>query len=67
MPRYGCLPLRRVDQEVERAEIDVMDYDKKWGRYRLRLAKGDVKKHRDFLTKLPRQAYGADAESSGQV
>lgn len=48
----------KIDQELERAEIDVMDYNKKWGRYRLRLVKGEIKKHRDLLTKLLRQAYG---------
>ena len=59
MPKSGYPP-PEIDQELERAEIDVVDYDKKWGRYRLRLAKGDIKKHRDLLTKLLRQAYGAD-------
>jgi hypothetical protein len=30
----------------------VMDYDVRWGRYRIRLAKGDIAKHREFLTDL---------------
>jgi hypothetical protein len=56
-----------IDQELERAEIDVMDYDKKWGRYRLRLAKGDIKKHGDLLTKLLRQSYGVGERGSSMT
>jgi len=44
-----------------------MDYDKKWSRYRLRLAKGDFKKHRDLLTKLLRQSYGVGEGARGMT
>ena len=37
--------------------LDVMDYDPRWGRYRVRLVKGDVKKHEAFLTKRLRRVY----------
>lgn len=56
--------LKREDEmeKLEAAGLDVMDYDKKWGRYRIRLSKGDVKKHSEFLTNLMRSAY----ENSGE-
>lgn len=51
-----------MEEKLEAAGLDVMDYDKKWGRYRIRLSKGDVKKHSEFLTNLMRSAY----ENSGE-
>jgi hypothetical protein len=42
---------------VEAAGLDVMDYDTRWGRYRLRLQKGDVKKHAEVLRQLFEAAY----------
>ncbi len=38
-----------TEAAVEAAGLDVMDYDNKWGRYRIRLQKADVKKHADVL------------------
>jgi predicted transport protein len=46
-----------MEEKLEAAGLDVMDYDKKWSRYRIRLSKGDVKKHSEFLTNLLRSAY----------
>lgn len=58
----------RVEVRLERSEeiagqldessLDVMDYDTRWGRYRIRLAAGDVAKHREFLTALMARAHG---------
>jgi hypothetical protein len=42
-------PLDEVTQELEQVGLDVMDYDKKWSRYRIRLTKADIKKHEEFL------------------
>ena len=56
-PRLG-----QSDQTQERLEgagLDVMDYDDRWGRYRIRLAKGDVKKHAEYLQELLAEAHGA--------
>jgi hypothetical protein len=39
-----------IDQQLETAGIEVMDYDAKWGRYRLRLTKNDIKKHSEDFT-----------------
>lgn len=46
--------------ELDASGLDVMDYDSRWGRYRIRLAKGDVSKHKDFLTALISKAFGSE-------
>ena len=53
-----------IDQQLESAGIDVMDYETKWSRYRLRLTKNDIQKNRDLLLKLLKISYGVDAEAS---
>ena len=50
-----------LQAQLDEAGLDLMDYDARWGRYRIRLAKGDVKKHEAFLTDLMKRAYGASA------
>jgi hypothetical protein len=42
---------------LETAGLDVMDYDKRWGRYRLRLNKGEVAKFTEVLSALSQQAF----------
>lgn len=52
--------LERSDEtqaQLEAAGLDLMDYDTRWGRYRIRLSQGDVKKHEVFLTTLLKRAY----------
>ena len=52
--------LKRSDTTQERLETagcDVMDYDERWGRYRIRLAPGDIAKHAELLTALLKEAY----------
>ena len=46
-----------IEEKLEAAGLDVMDYDKKWSRYRIRLSKGDIKKHTEFITNLLRSAH----------
>jgi Domain of unknown function (DUF5655) len=46
-----------VQAKLEEAGLDVMEYDARWGRYRIRLAKGDVKKHEALLRDLLKKAY----------
>ena len=58
-------PSAEVDQELEHAGITVMDYDKRWKRYRLQLAKEDIKKHAPLLTKLLALAYGVKPDVGG--
>jgi len=51
-----------VQAKLEESGLDVMEYDSRWGRYRIRLAKGDVKKHEVLLRELLKKAY----EEAGQ-
>lgn len=46
-----------IEQKIESAGIDVMDYDDRWSRYRIRLGKGDIKKHADLITELLSSAH----------
>jgi predicted transport protein len=46
-----------TEDSLERAGLDVMDYDKRWGGYRIRLAKGDEDKYRQHLADLLSRAY----------
>jgi hypothetical protein len=43
------------DKKLSDAGLDVLDYDKDWGRYRIRLTKADLKKHADLLTEILQQ------------
>ncbi len=43
--------------QLDASGLDVMDYDARWGRYRIRLAKGDTTKHKDFLAELMTKAF----------
>ena len=54
-----------VEQKIESAGLDVMDYDNRWGRYRLRLSKGEVKKHAAVLRDLFDAAYRDAAKEEG--
>ncbi len=38
-----------MEGKLNDAGLDVMDYDNKWGRYRIRLTKGEIDQHSDFL------------------
>lgn len=51
-----------TQRELEQQGLDIMDYDARWGRYRVRLAKGDVKKHEAFLTALLKRTYQESKE-----
>ncbi|MBX2914334.1 MAG: hypothetical protein KF856_03570 [Cyclobacteriaceae bacterium] len=41
-----------IDEIIEKAEIEEMGYDSRWGNYRLRFSKGDIKKHYNTLKEL---------------
>lgn len=47
--------------QLDASGLDVMDYDARRGRYRIRLAKGDTTKHKDFLAELMTKAFGGAA------
>jgi hypothetical protein len=50
-------PSSETEAMLETAGLDVMDYDKRWGRYRLRLNKGEVAKFTEVLRALSQQAF----------
>jgi len=39
-----------------------MDYDSRWGRYRIRLQPGQVEKNTDVLRKVISEAYAANEQ-----
>ncbi len=46
-----------LTQLPAKGHLDVMEYDTRWGRYRIRLGKGDIKSHEEFITELLKTAY----------
>lgn len=46
-----------LDGQLEEAGVDVMPYDTKWGKYRIRLTEGDLAKHRELISDLLRRAH----------
>jgi hypothetical protein len=46
-----------IQNQLDEAGVDVMEYDNRWGRYRIRLAKGDIDKHKSLLKNLFERAY----------
>lgn len=56
------IKLPRSDEQDERLEgagLELAEYDKRWRAYRIRLAPGDVDKHKDILTEFLRAAFDA--------
>jgi hypothetical protein len=47
--------------QLDGSGLDVMDYDSRWGRYRIRLAKSDTTKHKDFLAAFMAKAHASTA------
>ena len=41
----------------EQAGLDLMDYDKRWSRYRVRITKEDIGTHRELLSRMMKTAY----------
>ena len=50
-----------TQDQLDASGLDVMDYDARWGRYRIRLAKGDTARHKDVLSELMTKAFGGAA------
>jgi hypothetical protein len=46
-----------INQKIEKASIDTLEYDKRWSTYRLQLSKADVTNKTDVLKELMRLAY----------
>ena len=45
-----------LDQRLEEAGLDLLDYESRWGKYRIRLQPADLDKHEELLTQLIREA-----------
>ncbi len=43
---------------IEDSRVDSLPYEKRWGRYRLRLTKAEAQKHRELLLDLVSRASG---------
>lgn len=56
-PRLEKSP--ETQERLESAGLDVMDYDSRWGRYRIRLQPGDIEKHKQVLSEVIAEAYAA--------
>jgi hypothetical protein len=52
---------QEMQDRLEAAGLDLMDYDKRWGRYRIKLESGDVEKYKKILEEIIAEAY-ADAK-----
>lgn len=50
-------PSPEVEKILENSGLDVMDYDKRWGRYRIRVTATELTKHKDLLTDLLKRAF----------
>ena len=47
----------QIDQELDQNGLALLEYDKRWSNYRIRLSIGDVSKHETLLKSLLKQAY----------
>jgi hypothetical protein len=48
-----------TQQQLEAAGLDVMDYDERWGRYRIRLTPEDLKNHRAVIESVIEASFSA--------
>lgn len=51
-----------TQERLESAGLDVMDYDSRWGYYRIRLQPTEIDKHKDILTEVVAEAYTAGGQ-----
>lgn len=47
-----------TDKLIEDAGLDLMEYDNKWNRYRIKVSKQDLARNKDLITNLLKMAYG---------
>lgn len=48
-------------KRLEEAGLEVLEYDRQWGNYKIRLSAEDIEKCRDLLTSLMKEAFDAKA------
>ena len=49
-----------IKEQLDNAKLDMMEYESKWGRYRIRVDKAEIQKHKELLKNLMQQSYGAN-------
>jgi len=49
----------QYDEIIENAELDMLDYDKRWAKYRIRLSEKDIKAKESVILELLTLAYNA--------
>ena len=54
-------PSEELNQEVDKAGLDRLAYSTRYGKFRLRLARGDVRKHEELLRKLLTLSHAGDS------
>lgn len=54
-----------IENKMEELGIDLMDYDKRYGRYRVKISSATLKKHREYFKTLLAASNGIDLEGSG--
>lgn len=59
----GLPQTAELDNKVDEAGLDTLEYNKKWRRYRLRLTEEDIKSKSEILAELSRLAYERRVES----
>ncbi|MFH1191959.1 MAG: hypothetical protein V1655_00620 [bacterium] len=47
-----------TDKLIEYASLDLMEYDNKWNRYRIRISKQDLTKNKELIVNLLKMAFG---------
>jgi predicted transport protein len=52
-----------IDKLIEEAGLDLMEYDGKWGRYRIRISEKDLHKNKELITNLLKMAPGKNIEA----
>jgi len=51
-----------LQERLENAGLDVMDYDTRSGRYRIRLQPGEIEKNKEVLTEVIKEAYETSSQ-----
>lgn len=51
-----------VAAEIEKSDFEMLSYDTRWGRYRLRIIESDIKNNREMLLDLAKRASGTAGE-----
>jgi DNA relaxase NicK len=54
---FNGLLNKSIEEKIENAGLDILDYDSKWNRYRIRVKKDDIEKKKEILIELIKIAY----------